>query len=201
MYKIVVSLGYLLEAIGLEVGISKLIVNLLYKLPVSREAELEGAPCLDAYNRTVYDARVGGPHLPADHIGLKIASKACYDPISTIELAPFPRLVVPLIIASRRLQISLARASKRLPVDFLDTHPLGTKRIKVCLRISSRAPSDLVSVQALQALLPMAYSIRAQTPGCAGLSDQVHAFQSASGAFAPAAAAPGGGTSEEETWS
>ena len=55
-------------------------------------------------------------------------------------------------------------------------------------------------LQALADLLPLAYNIRAQTPECAGLADNVHAFKIAAEAANNAIAGRGNEVNEEETW-
>lgn len=55
--KILFGLSILLNSLGLDVGISRIVLNLFLTLPNSRTAEME-----------------------ADYIGLKLANKACFDP-------------------------------------------------------------------------------------------------------------------------
>ncbi|PCH34620.1 hypothetical protein WOLCODRAFT_124748, partial [Wolfiporia cocos MD-104 SS10] len=61
--KVLLALATLLEVVGLDVGIARLITALLYDLPNSRTQEYE-----------------------ADQIGLNLASKACFDPRAAPEM-------------------------------------------------------------------------------------------------------------------
>ncbi|KAJ9107304.1 hypothetical protein QFC21_000754 [Naganishia friedmannii] len=55
--KVLFVLGYVLEALGLDVGFSRLLLTFLLQLPNSRKAESE-----------------------ADHIGIHLMARACFDP-------------------------------------------------------------------------------------------------------------------------
>jgi len=89
--------------------------------------------------------------LEADVIGLRLSAKACYDP----DAAP--------LMFTRMGQLEKAQG-KRLNVDFLYTHPTSENRVKM-----------------LQALLPEAYSIQANSPMCVGMQEQLDSFQDAVG--------------------
>ncbi|KAG6853501.1 hypothetical protein C0991_003775 [Blastosporella zonata] len=85
---VIYSLLGLASFLGLDVGFTQVVQHFLLELPNSRTQELE-----------------------ADKIGLKLMSKACFDPQGAIDM--FERMT--------RLQGS----SK---IDFFNTHPSGTKR-------------------------------------------------------------------------
>ncbi|KAN0075280.1 Peptidase family M48 domain containing protein [Tylopilus felleus] len=61
--KILILLAILLQAVGIDFGVARLLNYLLFKLPNSRTQELE-----------------------ADTLGMRIAARACYDPQSAVEM-------------------------------------------------------------------------------------------------------------------
>ncbi|KAF8436894.1 peptidase family M48-domain-containing protein [Boletus edulis BED1] len=61
--KILILLAILLQAVGIDFGVARMLNYLLFKLPNSRTQELE-----------------------ADTLGMRIAAKACYDPRSAVEM-------------------------------------------------------------------------------------------------------------------
>ncbi|EIW68973.1 hypothetical protein TREMEDRAFT_39304 [Tremella mesenterica DSM 1558] len=61
--KVLFALGFLLETLGLDVGLSRLLLTLLLQLPNSRKSESE-----------------------ADYIGLRLMAKACFDPSESTEM-------------------------------------------------------------------------------------------------------------------
>ncbi|KIJ17256.1 hypothetical protein PAXINDRAFT_179904 [Paxillus involutus ATCC 200175] len=61
--KVFILLAFLLQSIGLDIGVTNLLSKLLLELPNSRTQELE-----------------------ADTIGMQIAARACYDPEAAIEM-------------------------------------------------------------------------------------------------------------------
>jgi len=61
--KVLFALGYTLELLGLDVGLSRLILTFLLQLPNSRKAESE-----------------------ADYIGVRLMAKACFDPRETTRM-------------------------------------------------------------------------------------------------------------------
>jgi len=107
--KVLIAFAAVLEILGLDFGFSNAIGTLLLDLPNSRTQELE-----------------------ADEIGLKLSSRACYDPQAAPEM--FMRLGM------------LEKA--RLNVSFLYTHPTSAKRIKMLEKMLPEAYS-------IQATSPM----------------------------------------------
>lgn len=83
----------------------------------------------------------------ADLIGLRLMSKACYDPKASPEMF------------SRLGQLE-AKASRGRAPEFFNTHPSSESRVRD-----------------LEARLGEGYDILAANPQCAGLRDQVHAFK------------------------
>jgi len=61
--KVLFALGFLLESLGLDVGISRLLLTFLLQLPNSRKSESE-----------------------ADFIGLRLMAKACFDPAESTKM-------------------------------------------------------------------------------------------------------------------
>lgn len=130
--KILLAFATLLEVLGLDVGLARLLTTFLLDLPNSRKQELE-----------------------ADVIGLRLSAKACYDPEASPEM--FKRMG----------QLEKAQG-KRLNVDFLYTHPTSENRVKM-----------------LQALIPEAHSIQANSSMCIGMQEQLGSFQDAVGLSVP----------------
>jgi len=91
--KVLLVLASLLDVLGLDIGITRLLTTLLYELPNSRTQEFE-----------------------ADTIGLKLMSKACFDPRASP--AMFTRLS------------QLENTKGGVSVSFLSTHPSGEQRIQ-----------------------------------------------------------------------
>ncbi|KAK7696428.1 hypothetical protein QCA50_001085 [Cerrena zonata] len=120
--KIFLAFASLLAILGLDFGVARLASSLLLDLPNSRNQELE-----------------------ADAIGLRLSSKACYDPKAAP--AMFTRMA------------ELEKASGRLNVNFLYTHPTSEVRVK-----------------RLEAMLPEAYALQAATPECAPILDHLASF-------------------------
>ncbi|KAI0076651.1 hypothetical protein K474DRAFT_1597625 [Panus rudis PR-1116 ss-1] len=121
--KILLAFVSLLAVIGIDFGISNFISRLLIDLPNSRTQEYE-----------------------ADVIGLKLMSKACFDP----RAAP--------TMFQRLSQVEKAQGGG-WNVDFIHTHPSSDKR-----------------VQKLQEMLPEAYALRAASPECSAVQDHLQAF-------------------------
>ncbi|KDQ17389.1 hypothetical protein BOTBODRAFT_172436 [Botryobasidium botryosum FD-172 SS1] len=125
-YKILIFMSFLLEILGLDFGFSRLGLTLLMTLPNSRALETE-----------------------ADNIGLRLMSKACYDP--------------------REASKMWVRMTESEPTgkglfgggtDFISTHPANEKRIKK-----------------IEQWLPEALAIRAASPACShALEGFVDAF-------------------------
>lgn len=123
--KILIAVASLLSLLGLDFGFARLISTLLLELPNSRTQELE-----------------------ADRIGLKLSSRACFDPGAAP--AMFTRLG------------ELEKSQGRMGVSFLYTHPSSEQRVRL-----------------LEEMLPEAYAIRAATPECASIADNLLAFTDA----------------------
>ncbi|KAI9569522.1 peptidase family M48-domain-containing protein [Boletus coccyginus] len=64
--KILIFLAILLQAVGIDYGVARMLNYLLFKLPNSRTQELEGKN--------------------ADTLGMRIAARACYNPQSAVEM-------------------------------------------------------------------------------------------------------------------
>ncbi|EIN04507.1 hypothetical protein PUNSTDRAFT_122835 [Punctularia strigosozonata HHB-11173 SS5] len=115
-------------ALGTDFGIANIATKLLLDLPNSRAQELE-----------------------ADLIGLRLCSKACYDPR-----------------AAPRVQAALADLERKHPgalrIDLLATHPKSDRRAQI-----------------LEQHLPEAYAMQAASPACAGLQAELDAFRHAYG--------------------
>ncbi|OCF31676.1 mitochondrial metalloendopeptidase OMA1 [Kwoniella heveanensis BCC8398] len=90
--KVLFALGFLLESLGLDVGITRLLLTFMLQLPNSRKNESE-----------------------ADFIGLRLMSKACFDPTESTKMWE---------------RMSESEGGTGLPTDFLSTHPANAKRIK-----------------------------------------------------------------------
>lgn len=91
--KVLLVLASLLDILGLDMGITRILTTLLYELPNSRTQEFE-----------------------ADSIGLKLMSKACFDPRASP--AMFSRLS------------KLQKSNGVSVASFLSTHPSGEQRIE-----------------------------------------------------------------------
>jgi hypothetical protein len=84
------AIGFLLESLGLMPSLSSLLSKLLYELPGSRRQELEGAQFPLPHSipfQWIRDLPLRDVPSIADLIGLKIASKACFNPEAAIESA------------------------------------------------------------------------------------------------------------------
>ncbi|OCF75049.1 mitochondrial metalloendopeptidase OMA1 [Kwoniella mangroviensis CBS 8886] len=90
--KVLFALGFLFESLGLDVGITRLLLTFMLQLPNSRKNESE-----------------------ADFIGLRLMSKACFDPNESTKMWQ---------------RMSESEKGRGLPTDFLSTHPANEKRIK-----------------------------------------------------------------------
>ncbi|WVQ93447.1 hypothetical protein IAU59_000521 [Kwoniella sp. CBS 9459] len=90
--KVLFALGFLLESLGLDVGITRLLLTFMLQLPNSRKNESE-----------------------ADFIGLRLMSKACFDPTESTKMWQ---------------RMSESESGGGLSTDFLSTHPANAKRIK-----------------------------------------------------------------------
>ncbi|KIJ69593.1 hypothetical protein HYDPIDRAFT_36624 [Hydnomerulius pinastri MD-312] len=91
--KVLILVAFLLQSAGLDIGVSNLLNKLLLELPNSRKQELE-----------------------ADTIGMRISSKACYDPQAAVEMH------------TRLAKLEQAHGASSL--EFLRTHPGATRRIQ-----------------------------------------------------------------------
>lgn len=80
--KVFIAIAYLLEILGLDFGLARILTTLLLDLPNSRTQELEGLR-LEFPNELGFDIRC----MTADKIGLKLCARACYDPRSAPEYA------------------------------------------------------------------------------------------------------------------
>lgn len=93
--KVLMALAFVMDMLGFDVGLSRIALNLMLSLPNSRKIESE-----------------------ADELGLRIMSKACYDPREAVQFW-------------QRMNIddgdsgALADSAKQL----LSTHPVNTRRI------------------------------------------------------------------------
>ncbi|PFH49167.1 hypothetical protein AMATHDRAFT_76345 [Amanita thiersii Skay4041] len=117
---------FLMDILGVDFGFSRIVQKLLHELPNSRTQERE-----------------------ADLIGLRLMSRACFDPRASPEMF-------------ERLDKIESKLSSRVNLDFLQTHPSSKSR-----------------VQFLEHALPEGYAIRASNPECSDLEHQIHAFQDA----------------------
>ncbi|CCM00306.1 uncharacterized protein FIBRA_02336 [Fibroporia radiculosa] len=98
--KVLLALATLLEIAGLDFGFARLLTSLLYDLPNSRTQELEG--------------KLATVH--ADHVGLKLASRACFDPRAAPEM--FTRLG------------KLEQSKGGIQIGFISTHPPSRQRVQ-----------------------------------------------------------------------
>lgn len=128
-YKVLFVGAFVLELLGLDIGISRIAINLLLSLPNSRKTELE-----------------------ADYLGLRIMSRACFDPSEASKL--WTRMSESEG-GSKGGILSSAEA-------ILSTHPVSSQRIKN-----------------MEKWLPEAISTR-ESSGCPP-SQQVNAFKGAMG--------------------
>ncbi|KAJ3755129.1 peptidase family M48-domain-containing protein [Lentinula raphanica] len=123
---VAIALSLFLSILGLDLGLSTILNKLLLELPNSRLQERE-----------------------ADLIGLRLMSKACYDPRASP--AMFARL--------GQLESSASRGGLRAP-EFFNTHPSSESRVKE-----------------LEAHLGEGYALIAANPACAELQERVQAFR------------------------
>lgn len=114
--KVFLGLALLLEATLLDFGISRMLITYVLQLPNSRTHEKE-----------------------ADVIGLRMMSKACYDPRAAPQMF-------------QRLGEYEKQANTGMNIEFLNTHPSSDNRVKY-----------------LEEQLPEAYSIQAASPNCANV--------------------------------
>lgn len=95
-FTVVYALGLLMDMLGFDIGLSRMALNLLMALPNSRTMESE-----------------------ADHIGLDIMAKACFDPSQAV--AFWQRMG-----GGAARQGKLAESAQSL----LSTHPVDSKRVQ-----------------------------------------------------------------------
>lgn len=93
--KVLFVLAYLMEALGVDIGIGRVLLTFLMQLPNSRKSESE-----------------------ADHIGIHLMAKACYDPRESTKMW------------ERMSQSEKGSSGGIASVDFMSTHPANAKRIK-----------------------------------------------------------------------
>ncbi|OBZ73023.1 Mitochondrial metalloendopeptidase OMA1 [Grifola frondosa] len=98
--KVFIFLASIMDLIGIP--LSRFIATVLYELPNSRTQEVE-----------------------ADKIGLKLSSRACFDPSAVPEM--FKRLA------------QVEQAQGGLSVPFLNTHPSSTKRVELLQELLPQA--------------------------------------------------------------
>ncbi|KAJ3535466.1 hypothetical protein NMY22_g6483 [Coprinellus aureogranulatus] len=137
-----IGLGLVLQILGLDAFLSHSLTTYALELPNSRTQEKE-----------------------ADLIGLRLMSRACYNPGAAP--AMFERLgKVEKSIMSRR------------SFEFAQTHPASENRVKVGT-LPQIASSNLNQprVQYLEAALPEAYRIVEDNPECAQVRRQLDAFR------------------------
>ena len=127
--KVLLAFATLLEVLGLDVGIARLLTTFLLDLPNSRKQELEGALVYQCITSNVDRSCL------ADVIGLRLSAKACYDPDAapvsvffSVETFQLPHCLCRMF--TRMGQLEKAQG-KRLNVDFLYTHPTSENRVKV----------------------------------------------------------------------
>jgi hypothetical protein len=72
--KVLIAFATLLEVLGLDNGIARLLTTFLLELPNSRKQELEGSQVSQVV------AWKSLTTCSADVIGLRLSAKACYDP-------------------------------------------------------------------------------------------------------------------------
>ncbi|KAL7413517.1 peptidase family M48-domain-containing protein [Mrakia frigida] len=126
--KVLSLLGFVLEAVGLDVGLSRLLLTFLLSLPNSRKAESE-----------------------ADFIGLRLMSKACFDPRES------PKMWTRMSASETSNTSSWSGVAN---LDFMSTHPANGKRIK-----------------AIESWLPEALNVRAASPTCGDMVGAYEAFR------------------------
>ncbi|WFD00666.1 metalloendopeptidase [Malassezia yamatoensis] len=93
---VVSALGFLMDMMGFDIGLSRIALNLLMSLPNSRSMESE-----------------------ADHIGLQIMAKACFDPSQAVSF--WQRMG-----GDSAKQGSIAKSAQSI----LSTHPVDSTRVK-----------------------------------------------------------------------
>ncbi|KAJ6562604.1 peptidase family M48-domain-containing protein [Mycena capillaripes] len=106
-YKLLLPVMGLLLLLGLDLGLSSMLTNVLHSLPHSRALETEG--------KLEYTATCSASHLTpttADIVGLKLMSRACYNPDAAVwffeNMKKFEKVEMP---------------------SFLRTHPATSDRI------------------------------------------------------------------------
>ncbi|GFZ42524.1 hypothetical protein JCM24511_00240 [Saitozyma sp. JCM 24511] len=90
--KVLFFAGFLLESLGLDVGLTRVLLTLMLQLPNSRKSESE-----------------------ADFIGLRLMSRACFDPSESTKMWE---------------RMSQSEGGSGSSIDFLSTHPANARRIK-----------------------------------------------------------------------
>ena len=77
--KVLLAFATLLEVLGLDTGIARLLTTFLLDLPNSRKQELEGSRVYQVVSWKSLTTCL------ADVIGLRLSSKACYNPEAASE--------------------------------------------------------------------------------------------------------------------
>ncbi|CDZ98887.1 peptidase family m48 [Phaffia rhodozyma] len=125
--KVLFVLNIVLESLGLDIGVSRLLLTFLLSLPNSRTAESE-----------------------ADFVGLRLMSKACYDPTES------PKMWERMSEMETGNKSSFGGAAN---IDFMSTHPANGKRIKniegwLPEALSLRAGSHCQQIDDFQSQMP-----------------------------------------------
>ncbi|KAF9482867.1 hypothetical protein BDN70DRAFT_904456 [Pholiota conissans] len=127
-----IVVGLLSFVLGIDVNITNTFQTLMMELPNSRTQERE-----------------------ADLIGIRLMSRACYDPAAAPQV--FGRLA--------RLESKIAA---KMGLDFFRTHPSSESRVKL-----------------LEEALPEAYAILAANPECEHVREQIESFKASARAISP----------------
>lgn len=130
------AISFFLQITGLDViGFTPFINHFLLELPNSRTQEYEGN--IDPFQSPFRNVNPSLTFLLADLIGVRLMSRACYDPAEMVQYVTFPSWsmdqssthITHLQINRMFKRLEAATGSNR--VDFLATHPSTGQRIKV----------------------------------------------------------------------
>lgn len=90
----------------------------------------------------------------------------------------------------------------RVGLDFLQTHPSSSNRVRVsCIRTffsSVQLSHNKFRIQKLEQILPEAYAVLAANPDCAAIHDQLQLFRAASAGHEAQEVGVGGSVGDAE---
>ena len=147
-------LAFLLQTLGLDHIVSNALTTFVLELPNSRTQEREGT-FTSRHQITLTEV------YPADLIGLRLMSRACYNPSAAPAYVSRSLVRIPSNPSFARMFERLGRLEKsRRSFEFAQTHPSSESR-----------------VQYLEQALPEALQIVAANPECGQYRKQLDAFR------------------------